>query len=89
MQADIEDANYIVDAYLLIGAIRERLKRIFQAYDIPFKEIGKPLENVYFKLRNQIIEDYFKCIPSNSILNDSYKLIAMKPELVQKIEESI
>lgn len=151
MQADIEmlrlieDANYIVDAYLLIGVpplrasnynktqidqtikafreqkakderfapdilktiykefqpdveavknvtyiqIRERLKRIFQAYGIPFKERGKPLENVYFKLTNQTIEDYFKCIPSNSILNGSYKLVAMKPELVQKIEESI
>lgn len=142
----IEDANYIIDAYLLIGVpsirradfkkteidkeikafreqkakeerfapdilktiwqefqpdvearrnvtyiqIRERLKRIFQAYGIPFKEYGKKgVEKVYFKLTNQTIEDYFKCTPSNSILGGSYKLIAMKPELVQKIEESI
>ena len=141
-----EDANYIIEAYLLIGAIpirnanfnktqidkeikayreqkakderfapdilksiwqefqtdvearrdvtyiqiRNRLKRIFQAYGIPFKEYGKKgVEKVYFKLTNQTIEDYFQCIPSNSILNGSYKLIAMKPELVQKIEESI
>lgn len=152
MQADIEmlrlieDANYIVDAYLLIGAIpirnanfnkgeidkeikafriqqakderfapdilkairkefqpdveaeknvtymqiRERLKRIFQAYGIPFKEYGKKgVEKAYFKLTNDTIRDYFKCIPSGSILNGSYKLTAMKPELVQKIEESI
>lgn len=142
----IEDANYIIDAYLLIGVpsirradfkkteidkeikayreqkakderfapdilktirkefqsdveakrsvtipqIRERLKRIFQAYGILFKEYGKKgVEKVYFKLTNQTIEDYFKCIPSNSILGGSYKLIAMKLELVQKIEESI
>ncbi len=152
MQADIEmlrlieDANYIIDAYLLIGAIpirnanfnkgeidteikafrvqqakderfapdilkairkefqpdveaeknvtymqiRERLKRIFQAYGIPFKEYGKKgVEKAYFKLTNDTIRDYFKCIPSGSILNGSYKLTAMKPELVQKIEESI
>lgn len=146
MLREFEDAGYIIDAYLLIGAIpirnsnfnkgeidkeikayriqqakderfapdilktiwqefqgdvearrsvtiqqiRERLKRIFQAYGIPFKEYGKKgVENVYFKLTNQTIEDYFKCIPSNSILNGSYKLIAMKPELVQIIEESI
>lgn len=152
MQADIEilrlieDSNYIIDAYLLIGTIpirnanfnkgeidkeikayriqqakderfapdilkairkefqpdveakrsvtilqiRERLKRIFQAYGIPFKEYGKKeVEKVYFKLTNDTIRDYFQCIPSNSILNGSYKLIAMKPELVQKIEESI
>lgn len=142
----IEDANYIIEAYLLIGAIpirnanfnkgeidkeikayreqeakdkrfapdilksvwqefqpdvearrsvtilqiRERLKRIFQAYGIPFKEYGKKgVEKVYFKLTNQTIEDYFQCIPSNSILSGSYRFIAMKPELVQKIEESI
>lgn len=151
MQADIEmlrlieDANYIVDAYLLIGAIpirnanfnkgeidkeikayrvqkarderftpdilksiwqefqtdveagqyisfvqlRERLKRIFQAYGILFKEKGKQLANVYVTLTNETITDYFDCKKSNAILNGSYKLIAMKPELVQKIEEGI
>ncbi len=141
----IEDAGYIIDAYMLIGAIpirnanfnkgeidkeikafriqqakderfapdilkairkefqpdveteknvtymqiRERLKRIFQAYGIPFKEMGKPLENVYFKLTDHTITDYFDCKKSNSILNGSYKLVAMKPELVQKIDGSI
>lgn len=152
MQADIEilrlieDADYIIDAYLLIGAIpirngnfnkgeidkeikayriqqakderfapdilktiwqefqgdvearksvtiqqiRERLKRIFQAYGIPFKEYGKKgVEKVYFMLTNDTIRDYFQCIPSGSILNGSYRFIAMKSELVQKIEESI
>lgn len=151
MQADIEvlrlieDANYIIDAYLLLGAIpirnanfnktqldkeikaywiqkakderfapdilkairkefqpdieagqyvsfiqlRDRLRRIFHAYGISFKERGKQLENVYVTLTNETITDYFDCKKSNANLNGSYKLIAMKPELVQKIEESI
>ena len=83
-QADVEAGQYISFVQL-----RERLKRIFQAYGIPFKEMGKPLENVYFKLTDHTITDYFDCKKSNSILNGSYKLTAMKPELVQKIEESI
>lgn len=84
-QPDIEAGQYVSFVQL-----RDRLKRIFQAYGIPFKEYGKKgVEKVYFKLTNQTIEDYFQCIPSNSILNGSYKLIAMKPELVQKMEKSI
>lgn len=84
-QPDVEARRSVT-----ILQIRERLKRIFQAYGIPFKEYGKKgVEKVYFKLTNQTIEDYFQCIPSNSILSGSYRFIAMKPELVQKIEESI
>lgn len=145
MLREFEDAGYIIDAYLLIGAIpirnakfnktqidkeikayrvqkarderfapdilksiwqefqpdieagqyvsfvqlRDRVKRIFQAYGILFKEKGKQLANVYVTLTNETITDYFDCKKSNAILNGSYKLIAMKPGLVQKIEESI
>lgn len=145
MLREFEDADYIIDAYLLIGAapirnanfnktqidkeikafkeqkakeecfspdvleairkefqqdveagqyvnfvqLKERLKRIFQAFGILFKERGKQSANVYVTLTNETITDYFDCKKSNSILNGSYKLIAMKSELVKKIEESI
>lgn len=83
-QPDIEAGQYISFVQL-----RDRVKRIFQAYGILFKEKGKQLANVYVTLTNETITDYFDCKKSNAILNGSYKLIAMKPELVQKIEESI
>lgn len=83
-QSDIEAGQYISFVQL-----RDRVKRIFQAYGILFKEKGKQLANVYVTLTNETITDYFDCKKSNAILNGSYKLIAMKPELVQKIEESI
>lgn len=83
-QPDIEAGQYVSFVQL-----RDRVKRIFQAYGILFKEKGKQLANVYVTLTNETITDYFDCKKSNAILNGSYKLIAMKPELVQKIEESI
>lgn len=83
-QPDIEAGQYISFVQL-----KDRVKRIFQAYGILFKEKGKQLANVYVTLTNETITDYFDCKKSNAILNGSYKLIAMKPELVQKIEESI
>lgn len=83
-QPDIEAGQYISFVQL-----RDRVKRIFQAYGILFKEKGKQLANVYVTLTNETITDYFDCKKSNAILNGSYKLVAMKPELVQKIEESI
>lgn len=83
-QPDIEAGQYISFVQL-----KDRVKRIFQAYGILFKEKGKQLANVYITLTNETITDYFDCKKSNAILNGSYKLIAMKPELVQKIEESI
>lgn len=83
-QPDIEAGQYISFVQL-----RDRVKRIFQAYGILFKEKGKQLANVYVTLTNETITDYFDCKKSNAILNGSYKLIAMKPGLVQKIEESI
>lgn len=83
-QPDIEAGQYISFVQL-----KDRVKRIFQAYGILFKEKGKQLANVYITLTNETITDYFDCKKSNAILNGSYKLIAMKPGLVQKIEESI
>lgn len=83
-QSDIEAGQYISFVQL-----RDSVKRIFQAYGILFKEKGKQLANVYVTLTNETITDYFDCKKSNAILNGSYKLVAMKPELVQKIEESI
>lgn len=83
-QPDIEAGQYISFVQL-----KDRVKRIFQAYGILFKEKGKQLANVYVTLTNETITDYFDCKKSNAILNGSYKLVAMKPELVQKIEESI
>lgn len=83
-QSDIEAGQYISFVQL-----RDRLKRIFQAYGILFKEKGKQLANVYVTLTNETITDYFDCKKSNASLNGSYKLIAMKQELMQKIEESI
>lgn len=83
-QPDIEAGQYISFVQL-----KDRVKRIFQAYGILFKEKGKQLANVYVTLTNETITDYFDCKKSNAILNGSYKLIAMKPGLVQKIEESI
>lgn len=83
-QPDIEAGQYVSFVQL-----RERLKTIFQAYGILFKERGKQLENVYVTLTNDTITDYFDSKKSNATLGGSYKLIAMKPELVQKIEEGI
>lgn len=82
---DIEQAEYVP-----IKSIRERLKVIFTTHGIPFKEYGKKeLEKVYFTLTDKTIEDYYFEFKLSNANGGAYKLIAMKPELVQKIEEGI
>lgn len=82
---DIEQAEYIP-----VKSVRERLKVIFMAHGIPFKEYGKKgLEKVYFTLTDKTIEDYYSEFNVSNAKGGAYKLIAMKPELVEKIEEGI
>lgn len=73
--------------YIPSKTIRERLRVIFMAHGIPFKEYGVKagLEKVYFTLTDKTIEDYYPEFKVSNANGGAYKLVAMKPELVEKI----
>ena len=77
--------------YIPSKTIRERLRVIFMAHGIPFKEYGVKvgLEKVYFTLTDKTIEDYYPDFKVSNANGGAYKLVAMKPELVEKIAKGI
>ena len=77
--------------YIPTKTIRERLRVIFMAHGIPFKEYGVKagLEKVYFTLTDKTIEDYYPEFKVSNANGGAYKLVAMKPELVEKIAKGI
>lgn len=77
--------------YIPIKDIRERLKVIFKAHGIFFKEYGikTRTEKAYFILKNNTIEDYYSEFHLSNAQGGAYKLIAMKPELVEKFSKPI
>ncbi|NCE72491.1 hypothetical protein [Odoribacter sp. Z80] len=85
-QPEIERKEYIP-----IKSIRERLKVIFKAHGIFFKEYGikAGTEKVYFTLTDHTIKDYYDESCLSNAKGGAYRLIAMKPELVEKISKLI
>lgn len=79
------------EEYIPIKEIRERLKVIFKAHGIFFKEYGikAGAEKVYFTLTDYTIEDYYDEPCMSNAKGGEYRLIAMKPELVEKISKLI
>lgn len=79
------------EEYIPIKEIRERLKVIFKAHGIFFKEYGikARAEKVYFTLTDYTIEDYYDEPCMSNAKGGEYRLIAMKPELVEKISKLI
>ena len=77
--------------YIPNKVIRERLKVIFMAHGIPFKEYGVKtrLEKVYFTLTDKTIEDYYSEFKVSNANGGAYKLVAMKPELVENFSKGI
>lgn len=77
--------------YIPNKVTRERLRVIFMAHGIPFKEYGvktKP-EKVYFTLTDKTIEDYYSEFKVSNANGGAYKLVAMKPELVENFSKGI
>ena len=79
------------EEYIPIKSIRERLKVIFKAHGIFFKEYGikAGTEKVYFTLTDHTIKDYYDESCLSNAKGGAYRLIAMKPELVEKISKLI
>ena len=77
--------------YIPSKTIRERLRVVFMAHGIPFKEYGVKagLEKVYFTLTDKTIEDYYPDFKISNANGGAYRLVAMKPELVEKIAKAI
>ena len=77
--------------YIPNKVIRERLRVIFMAHGIPFKEYGVKtgLEKVYFTLTDKTIEDYYPEFKVSNANGGAYRLVAMKPELVENFSKGI
>ncbi|MCR9010839.1 hypothetical protein [Gabonibacter chumensis] len=77
--------------YIPNKVIRERLRVIFMAHGIPFKEYGVKveLEKVYFTLTDKTIEDYYSEFKVSNANGGAYRLVAMKPELVENFSKGI